>query len=779
MSEASSDTESSCGWTIISNEGSDIETLGAEAAVECGTELLEHPPVGETKLGDAQAPTSTADCVEEEPTDSRDETLVERTINETLYQSEDAPDAGEVAPVALLSSSDHSDIVTLNSREHVHVAEGGAEEASDEDSYLGTPCSSQYTFTPADTGKQPEMTTSSSSEDEEGRSSTTAVRRRRLRKNTTSVVTEDEELDMSQHEGEEEEEEEEEDAEQLETQTDVKASSLGVQNVKEHKSSVLNKCVMVALIIALSMGFGHFHGTIQVQERQKPAEKIRLRELDGVKDLLQQHVEDQTLTNWKQNLNELEEQVVISLLAEIVDKLQKENQKLSTKQAQIQAQRDFKIRELEAAEAGADSLLSENQKLKDQLEEEKQLVQNFQNQNLDMQAEAQTLRVKFNQEKAATDELQTELNLLKSHIAAADEQSLSEAEGLQTRVKELENRLHFEQQRSDMWERLYVETKEERAKGDSEPKVKKRRSGVPRKVKETFDAVKNSTKEFVYYHKEQIKKAKEVMKENIRRFSDSVKSTFRNFKDSASTLLDKARGFYDKKNNGKKGKDTWQPRPLRKASHQFQDAFQFQSSHKTRKSGESAEKDPNPDRSNLNGCSGVFDCAYQESMSLFNEAMEPIKADEFHQLLRSYLQQEAHTFHHWKDLEVFISSFFNDGVFVHDLMLFTDFVSDVGDYLTEIHKDEGSDGDVFRGFEDYIYRHFFGEAYMKTYHPNGPFQGPEPNPKESRSKRHYKRQQRAKARPRDQKWSRSKKNAARNIADVKIELGPMPFDPKY
>lgn len=381
----------------------------------------------------------------------------------------------------------------------------------------------------------------------------------------------------------------------------------------------------------------------------------------------------------------------------------------------IKAQRDFKIRELEAAEAGADSLLSENQKLKDQLEEEKQLVQNVQNQNQDMLAEAQALRVKFNREKAATDELQAELNLLRSRVAAADEQSLSEAEELQTRLKELENRLRFEQQRSDLWERLYLETKEERAKGDPEPKVKKRRSGS--KVRETFDAVKNSTKEFVYYHKEQIKKAKEVMKENIRKFSDSVKLTFRNFKDSASTLLDKARGFYDKKNDGKRAKDAWQPRPSRKASHQFQDAFQFQSGRITRKSGESEDKDPNPDRSNLNGCSGVFDCAYQESMSLFNEAMEPIKADEFQQLLRSYLQQEAHTFHHWKDLEAFISSFFNDGVFIHDLMLFTDFVSDVGDYLTEIHKDDGSDGDVFRGFEDYIYRHFFGEAYMKTYHP--------------------------------------------------------------
>lgn len=45
------------------------------------------------------------------------------------------------------------------------------------------------------------------------------------------------------------------------------------------------------------------------------------------------------LTNFDpqmQNLDELEEQVVVSLLAEVVDKLQKQNQKLSTKQAQIQ-----------------------------------------------------------------------------------------------------------------------------------------------------------------------------------------------------------------------------------------------------------------------------------------------------------------------------------------------------------------------------------------------------------------------------------------------------------
>lgn len=102
-------------------------------------------------------------------------------------------------------------------------------------------------------GKQPAVTTSSSSEDEDGRSGTTAVRRRKLRKNTPCIVTEpkEEELDWSQHEEEEDEGQ----------QTNVKGpSSLGVQNVQDRSGSTLNKCIIVALIIAVSMGFGHFHG---------------------------------------------------------------------------------------------------------------------------------------------------------------------------------------------------------------------------------------------------------------------------------------------------------------------------------------------------------------------------------------------------------------------------------------------------------------------------------------------------------------------------------------
>lgn len=397
--------------------------------------------------------------------------------------------------------------------------------------------------------------------------------------------------------------------------------------------------------------------------------------------------------------------------------LEREEKSLSILQEELGNLRS-KIKALEVMGAGADSVLSENQRLKEQLEEEKRLIQSFYSQREDMTVEAQTLRKKLDTEREVTDELRREINLVRSRIPRAEKEASSEAEELQSRLMELEKRLSFEQQRSDLWERLYVETKEERAKGDTESKVKKPRAGMERKVKETFDAVKNSTKEFVHHHKEQIKKAKEAVKENLRKFSDSVKLTFRNFKDSASKLIYKARDFYDKRDE--KTKETWQHRshrPHRRPLHKDDDSFQ--SNHNTRKSGSKVHDDQgqNAHKSNPKGCSGVFDCAYQESMSLFNKAMEPIRADEFFQLLQSYLQQEVHHFHHWKDLEIFINNFFHNGVFIHDRMLFTDFVSGVEDYLTNMHEYHGLAVDVFEDLDDYVYRHFFGEAYTKSYRP--------------------------------------------------------------
>lgn len=397
--------------------------------------------------------------------------------------------------------------------------------------------------------------------------------------------------------------------------------------------------------------------------------------------------------------------------------LKREENSLSALQEELRSLRS-RMRDLEAVGAAADSLLSENQRLKAQLEEEKLLAQGLHGQKDDIRSEAQTLTRKLEVEKRLSDELRKEVSLLRSHAVEAEEDGGSEAAELQSRLLEMEKRLSFEQQRSDLWERLYVETKEERAKGDTEPKVKKNKAGMAGKVKETFDAVKNSTKEFVHHHKEQIKKAKAAVKENLRKFSDSVKSTFRTFKDSASTFINKAKDFYSQGGDDRE-KEPWQRRfhrPHRRADQKADDPH---GNRNTRKSGGKVhhEDGQHGRRSGPKGCSGVVDCALWESTRLFNKAMEPIRADEFHQLLQSYLQQTVHHFQHWKDLENFIGAFFHNGVFIHDQMLFSDFVSDVEEYLTGMHQYQGLDDDAFEDLDDYIYRHFFGEAFAKSHRP--------------------------------------------------------------
>lgn len=441
MSETSSDAESSCGWTIISNEGSDIETLGSEVVVEYGTELLERPLVEETKLQDAKTAASAAECGEESIADSLDDTLGEKPV-ETLCASETGNTTTGHQNVSPLSSSDHSDIVTLRDLKEDEHVEAGEEAATNEEFYLGTSCSSQYAFTAAETVfpvQQPAVTNSSSSEDEAGRTGGTVVRRRRLRKNTTSIVTEPEEEEEEEEEApksgqsEKEEEEDEEDDGEQEEQAEARppAAALDGQNVQVQGSSILNKCILIALVVAISMGFGHFHGTMQIQERQKTVEKIRVNDLDGVRDLIHRHVREQHFINQRGDfgLDDLDDKKVISLLTEVIEKMKRENHELIIQQAHIQAQRDDlemllkgkaeersnivsqqqrltaenlllknslereeqtlstlqeelknlrnKIRDWEESGAVTDSLLSENQRLKDQLEEEKELIRSF------------------------------------------------------------------------------------------------------------------------------------------------------------------------------------------------------------------------------------------------------------------------------------------------------------------------------------------------------------------------------------------------------------------
>ncbi|XP_051920093.1 cell cycle progression protein 1 isoform X1 [Hippocampus zosterae] len=791
MSNTSSDTESSCGWSIISMEGSDIETLVADITGQPVADAQEGSALVEPELQDSQDSTSASACNDDKD-GSLDDTLGDQTMDNTLCTSEGRADDHAVEDrVAVLSFSDHSDIVTLQELKEDEC--DGAEEAlvPDEGSFLGMSCSSQYAFTAATDpglrlsdweiaqslvnmgcrllrswlargrafsvfpGQPPPAAPNSSSSDDET-APNLALRRRRLRRNTANAATE-----SCEEEEETTVESEEEDEKQQLEQTAVGPAT---PRARYQGGGTLNSCILLTLVIALSMGFGHFYGSVQRQERQKTADKVRESELDSVRDVLHDHVKSDGVS-----LDDWDEQQLVSLLTQVIKKMSNENMELNAMQEFVQVQLDAQALLARQREVENLALTTMNHQLQNSLgQEEKSLstlqdeLRSLRSRIRDLEATAATDDALLSENRRLKAELEGEKELRKKFKKERELTYEAEAQELRSGLRELEERLVFEQQRSDMWERLYLETKDNQAKGDMDPKVMKakvRTSGI---VKETFDAVKNSTKEFVHHHKEQIKKAKESVKENLRKFSDSVKSTFRHFKDSASTFFDKMMREDTKYYEARKYK--------KKKDHPKQDA-------NTRKPGDKVHKEQGQS-ANLKGCRGVFDCAYRESTSVFNKATEPIRADEFHQLLWSYLQREVHHFHHWKELESFINGFFHNGLFIHDRMLFTDFVSSVEHYLVNMPEYHGLHDDVFGDVDDFIYRHLFGDAYAKSdgpslESPSGPLERPDSDSREElRTKHQSRRQQRQKLRHQGERRNR-------HMSDVKIELEPMPLDRKY
>ncbi|MBN3323999.1 CCPG1 protein, partial [Atractosteus spatula] len=805
MSENSSDTESSCGWTIISNEGSDIETLGPENGGGDSLDVPENMPALEEELQDVPS-VQRAKSSEERAETSLEDTLKEDTLQETLAVSEVGQERATEEQVTFGSSSDHSDIVTLEPSRAAELGvweDRGSEEqetGASEELYLGTSSSSQYSFRAPETLFPAEPRVDDSSSDESHERPSPVLRKRRVRRSTAPASGAEE--GPAGGAGEQEQE----------------PQAAAVVTPPGHVSGTLNKCILLALVIAISMGFGHFYGTVQIQERQKLVERLHENELNDVRDdLYQCQKEQDAIVESKSQKEDLalrlkqtaEERHTIesrqkSLVNEnqhLKNSLEREEESLSNLQEELRNLR-AQVRSLEEVGAGTDSIITENQRLKDHLEEEKQRIRSFLSQKETLMAEAQMLRRELDRERKVTDELKEELERM-SRTLKDEGEADPETEELQARLTELEKKLNFEQQRSDLWERLYVETREENSKGDKQ-KPKKPKEGIFTKVKETFDAVKNSTKEFVHHHKEQIKKAKEAVKENLKKFSDSVKSTFRHFKDSATRAFDKTRKSYEKRyqerKDGKPVKHEYHEPPRHhrgqddgQASwqHQHQRPFHrhprksttdtYQAKQNMRKTGaKTCNKEERESHRIPKGCSGVFDCAYQESMSLFNKALDPIRADEFTQLIHSYLKKEVDHFHHWRELESFINSFFHNGVFIHDQMLFTDFVSGVEEYLEDMDEYQQHSDDVFEDLDEYVYRHFFGDTYSKQYGPSRPFEGPVSKNTDDRHRRQERKHQRAHSRHhRERKWSKPGRATGRHMANVKIELGPMPFDPKY
>ncbi|XP_069838601.1 cell cycle progression protein 1 isoform X2 [Dendropsophus ebraccatus] len=859
MSENSSDSESSCGWTILNHEGSDIETLHCEVE-PCPDFDLEHSTAFVENVQPDSADDLSGVCSNEVPISNVEslqytvEDQQEATELLSSYHSSTKPESpsilaehhdeggagGEDSHCEAVS--DDSDIVTLEPPKVDEV--GPLEEEIPEDLLenkdlnMSFSSSSQYTFSQPETVFPSQPSEEESSNDEASDYCGPILRRRRSRKSTTS-------------------------GSESENRTSTEQPPAPAPRTLGWMGSGLNKCIILALVIAISMGFGHFYGTIQILERQRNVEKIRESELNEMKDDLYQCQREQEVTiEHKLPLQDVVEQLTEDLeekhdlvlsLEDLMDQITKENHMLKQKQNDLKLEADDltvslkttevqnknlalenqHLREsLEKEEQALSSLkeelrklreqirnldekgrheimLLENQKLKEHLKEERHKVRTFRTQKESLLNEAQLLRKELDNERKITDTLRVELEEISKRRSSADSfESDQEIEHLKDRLSELEKKLNFEQQRSDLWERLYIETKEQNEKledenshqetdhskgGPSKGKTKKGKDTFFNSVKDTFDAMKNSTKEFVRHHKEKIKQAKEAVKENLKKFSDSVKNTFRHFKDTTRNMFNKNRNrkYGERRREETKGArsvrrehgpnaEKMYPNKATAGGHEYEEPQNDQRSDQYEDGA--AWKSPCEEKAshypNKKGCSGVYDCAHQESISLFNKVLDPVRVEEFNDLMQVYLQEQVDNFQHWEELEQFINRFFPDGIFIHDQMLFTDFVKNVEDYLEDMKEYQTSTGGVFEDLDEFVYRHYFGNAYSTAYGPRKP-ERVTPY-KNSENKNQRKEEEKHQARyKREGKWNKHGRANGRQMANVEIELGQLPFDPKY
>ncbi|NXC42935.1 CCPG1 protein, partial [Penelope pileata] len=793
-----------CSFQTLQLQGSDIETVTSEN----GSTNDNHEFVSEeyVSLQEEEQPVDLqAQCGIDEEVPVVDNTL--SAVEETQAVPEGKKERGREDVSCIGAISDDSDIVTLEApkgeetQNQEEAPDDGEEPRTPEDFNMGSSSSSQYAFSQPETVFPSQASNGESSSDETSDQSGPTVRRRRAKRRLISSS-------------------EAESGSPAEPEPDPPQE----QQPRRQFSSGLNRCIILALVIAISMGFGHFYGTVQIQKRQQLVTKPR--ELKDMKDDLYQCQQEQgdkvgslkgdfatclTSTEVEKKSFESQKKNLAAENQHLRESLEKEEKALVSLQEELRKLRQ-QIRNLEDKGTSTESIVLENQKLREHLEEEKQRNHHFLRQKETLFAEAQMLRRELDKERHVTEALKKELEQLSSRQtpgSANDDDTLrenEEIENLRGRLVELERKLNFEQQRSDLWEKLYVEAKDQTerqemnekglkkgAKGQSKLKKKSKESFFG-SVKETFDAMKNSTKEFVRHHKEKIKQAKEAVKENLKKFSDSVKSTFRHFKDTTKNIFDekekkssdkkyeankKARTFYREHNSYENLKHMHYRGP--NMPRDFKDGRRHQFTTFEKDIGsEKCLNDPLCSRKHqfvLKGCSGISECAHQEFISLFDRVSDPIRVDEFNRLMKKYLQQVAHNFRHWRELENFINQFFHNGFFIHDQMLFTDFVNDIKDYLEDMKEYQNMNENVFDDLDKYIYRYYFQYDSSPQYGPSRPKR---PSFTQTENSRHEKQAQKYHHRnKREGKWHKHGRTNGRHMANLEIELGQLPFDPKY
>ncbi|XP_040188716.1 pre-B-cell leukemia transcription factor-interacting protein 1 isoform X8 [Rana temporaria] len=418
-----------------------------------------------------------------------------------------------------------------------------------------------------------------------------------------------------------------------------------------------------------------------------------------------------------------------------------------------------KVETLEADSGENELLTSENAQLKADLEAAKSQIEGFLTQKETLVAESQMLRQELDKQRSLVVSLRQDLEGMTSNTSQAEDEK-----GIKGQISEMSSRLVMEAQRSETWEKKYVEHAQKRKelvgeeakphgrkewkKGDKwgkgsdsdapgeqfrKPHFKhgkehgKRRveDGQPESQHEEWKGKKYENKrekkhrhwegektgtEDGELHPHESDSWKDKGKEN--RWKDSP-----HHPDNEKNWKDKHSGHH----HGEAG-DGFHPR---KGQREFSEG-QNHGEDKRREHGDKAHgknhrhHDHNKFWKKLSnhqyrvpeGCSGMEDCARKDGIDLFNVELKPVERKRFEEILQNYLAK-CDLSKHLPELVPLLDGFFEGPYFAHQNIRFKDFVDDVEDFLEDLAKKETGNDDLVDDFERFVYTNFFGEAAIK------------------------------------------------------------------
>ncbi|XP_075048410.1 pre-B-cell leukemia transcription factor-interacting protein 1 isoform X2 [Mixophyes fleayi] len=427
-----------------------------------------------------------------------------------------------------------------------------------------------------------------------------------------------------------------------------------------------------------------------------------------------------------------------------------------------------KLEALEASSLEKEVLVQENSQLKVDLDFSKRQIEGFLVQKETLVAESQMLRQELDKQRLLLASIRQDLENLTVNNTEGQEENI-----LRKKISDMSNKLVMETQRSETWEKKYVEHAQKRKeqigeeKRDHSHKEWKRLEKLGKASNISISAGESKKTHFKHGRRQPEEgqresqheewKSKKYEEKQEQHWRDKKHRHWEGEKGGEERLEEREQGPHESESWRDKGKDhksrdsahhhhensgiSWKEKQAhhqgeagnryhpRKGQKEFSEAHKHvEENNAKREHGkkthgkETAHRhhDHNKFWKKLSdhqyrvpeGCSGLEDCARKDGIDLFNVELSPVQRKKFEEVLQNYLEKTQLS-KHLPELVPLLDGFFEGPLFSHHKIRFKDFVDDVEDFLEDLAKKETGDDDIVDDFERYVYINFFGEAATK------------------------------------------------------------------